>query len=42
MTTIRKGAEIAARMAIAARTEELFRASGALRSAILQAHEEEG
>ena len=31
MTTIRKGAEIAARMAIAARTEELFRASGALR-----------
>lgn len=31
MTTIRKGAEIAARMAIAARTEELFRAAGALR-----------
>ena len=31
MTTIRKGAEIAARMAIAVRTEELFRASGALR-----------
>ena len=31
MTTMRKGAEIAARMAIAARTEELFRAAGALR-----------
>jgi orotate phosphoribosyltransferase len=31
VTTIRRGAEIAARMAIAARTEELFRSSGALR-----------
>jgi orotate phosphoribosyltransferase len=31
MTTIRKEAEIAARAAIARRTEELFRASGALR-----------
>jgi orotate phosphoribosyltransferase len=30
MTTIRKGAEMAARMAVATRTEELFRASGAL------------
>jgi orotate phosphoribosyltransferase len=31
VTTILKGAELAARRAIAARTEELFRASGALR-----------
>ncbi len=31
MTTIRAGAEMAARAAIAARTEELFRESGALR-----------
>jgi orotate phosphoribosyltransferase len=32
VTTIRKAQEIAARAAVAARTEELFRASGALRS----------
>ena len=36
MTTIKRGVEIAARAAIAARTEELFRSSGALREGHFQ------